>query len=218
MNPVKRLPRSVHGPLRSSVLMFDLPRVVEELVNNSLDAGAAKVSVFVNVRTCYIKVEDDGRGITRDELVILGEKRATSKSALLDDIKVGSHGLGSEGDMMLSLSDISIVEIRTKARGKPNAYCKIIKGSRCLFLGIDDQQEDVGTTVVVRDLFYDQPVRRRFMQSRLFSLNLCTLSSMWLALAVESLGLLLVLMGKGAWVAMVVGRLGYGCYGSWVSA
>ncbi|XP_042384329.1 DNA mismatch repair protein MLH3-like isoform X1 [Zingiber officinale] len=165
MNPVKRLPRSVHGPLRSSVLMFDLPRVVEELVNNSLDAGAAKVSVFVNVRTCYIKVEDDGRGISRDELVILGEKRATSKSALLDDIKVGSHGLGSEGDMMISLSDISIVEIRTKARGKPNAYCKIIKGSRCLFLGIDDQREDVGTTVVVRDLFYNQPVRRRYMQS-----------------------------------------------------
>ncbi|XP_042378547.1 DNA mismatch repair protein MLH3-like isoform X6 [Zingiber officinale] len=165
MNPVKRLPRSVHGPLRSSVLMFDLPRVVEELVNNSLDAGAAKVSVFVNVRTCYIKVEDDGRGISRDELVILGEKRATSKSALLDDIKVGSHGLGSEGDMMISLSDISIVEIRTQARGKPNAYCKIIKGSRCLFLGIDDQREDVGTTVVVRDLFYNQPVRRRYMQS-----------------------------------------------------
>ncbi|XP_074584609.1 DNA mismatch repair protein MLH3-like isoform X2 [Curcuma longa] len=165
MNPVKRLPRSVHGPLRSSVLMFDLPRVVEELVNNSLDAGAAKVSVFVNVRTCYIKVEDDGRGITRDELIILGEKRATSKSALLDDIKVGSNGLGSEGDMMLSLSDISIVEIRTKARGKPNAYCKIIKGSRCVFLGIDDQREDVGTTVVVRDLFSNQPVRRRYMQS-----------------------------------------------------
>ncbi|RRT68839.1 hypothetical protein GW17_00030688 [Ensete ventricosum] len=73
MQNIKRLPRNVHGTLRSGVVMFDLPRVVEELVNNSLDANPTKVSVFVNVRTCYIKIEDDGCGITRDELVTLGE-------------------------------------------------------------------------------------------------------------------------------------------------
>ncbi|CAL9125724.1 unnamed protein product [Musa textilis] len=167
MQNIKRLPRNVHGSLRSGVVMFDLPRVVEELVNNSLDANPTKVSVFVNVRTCYIKIEDDGCGITRDELVILGEKYATSKSGLVDDGRSSTHGLGFRGEALLSLSNISIVEVRTKARGKPNAYCKIIKafGSKCLFLGIDDQREGVGTTVIVRDLFYNQPVRRRYMQS-----------------------------------------------------
>ncbi|WOL05315.1 DNA mismatch repair protein MLH3 [Canna indica] len=165
MQHIKRLPRNIHGPLQSSVVIFDLPRVVEELLNNSLDAASNKVCVYINVRECYVKVEDDGCGITRDELVILGEKYATSRSSFLDDMEASHHGLGFKGEALLSLSDISIVEVRTKARGKPNAYCKIIKGSRCLFLGIDDQRECVGTTVIARDLFYNQPVRRRYMQS-----------------------------------------------------
>ncbi|XP_072973174.1 DNA mismatch repair protein MLH3 isoform X2 [Typha angustifolia] len=165
MQSIKRLPRSIHSPLRSSVFLFDLPRVVEELIYNSVDAGANKVDVSIKVKACYVKVEDDGGGITRDGLVMLGENCATSKYHLMHGEESSTGNLGFRGEALSSLSDISLVEIRTKARGRPNAYCKIIKGSKCLFLGIDDQRETVGTTVIVRDLFYNQPVRRKCMQS-----------------------------------------------------
>ncbi|XP_038970989.1 DNA mismatch repair protein MLH3 isoform X7 [Phoenix dactylifera] len=165
MQSIKRLPRSVHSPLRSSIVLFDLPKVVEELIYNSIDAGATKVYVSINIRACYVKVEDDGCGITRDGLVMLGEKYVTSKFGLMDDIESISKSLGFRGEALGSLSDISLVEVRTKARGKPNAYRKILKGPKCLFFGIDDRREVVGTTVIVRELFYNQPVRRRCMQS-----------------------------------------------------
>ncbi|XP_047049476.1 DNA mismatch repair protein MLH3-like [Lolium rigidum] len=166
MQSIKRLPKSVHSSLRSSIILSDLPRVVEELVYNSIDANAKKIDISVNVRACYVKVEDDGCGITRDELVLLGEKYATSKfHDVMGDVESSSRSFGSNGEALASLSDISVVEVRTKARGRPNSYCKIIKGSKCSHLGIDDQREAVGTTVVVRELFYNQPVRRKQMQS-----------------------------------------------------
>lgn len=166
MQSIKRLPKSVHSSLRSSIILSDLPRVVEELVYNSIDANARKIDVSVNVRACYVKVEDDGCGIARDELVLLGEKYATSKfHDIMGDAESSSRSFGLNGEALASLSDISVVEVRTKARGRPNSYCKIIKGSKCSHLGIDDQREAVGTTVVARELFYNQPVRRKQMQS-----------------------------------------------------
>ncbi|KAJ1288358.1 hypothetical protein BS78_02G083600 [Paspalum vaginatum] len=125
-----------------------------------------RIDIAVNIRACYVKVEDDGCGITRDELVLLGEKYTTSKfHNLMVDGEVIPRSFGLNGEVLASLSDISVVEVRTKARGRPNSYCKIIKGSKCLHLGIDDKREVVGTTVVVRELFYNQPVRRKQMQS-----------------------------------------------------
>nr|BAD33895.1 DNA mismatch repair protein -like [Oryza sativa Japonica Group] len=155
INTIKRLPKSVHSSLRSSIVLFDLSRVVEELID-----------ISVNARACYVKVEDDGCGITRDELVLVGEKYATSKfHNVMVDGEPSSRSFGLNGEALASLSDISVVEVRTKARGRPNSYCKIIKGSKCSHLGIDEQREVVGTTVIVRELFYNQPVRRKQMQS-----------------------------------------------------
>ncbi|WVZ65790.1 hypothetical protein U9M48_015097 [Paspalum notatum var. saurae] len=174
MQTIKCLPKSAYSSLRSSIILSDLPRVVEELIYNSIDANASKIDIAVNIRACYVKVEDDGCGITRDELVLLGEKYTTSKfHNLMVNGELSPKCFGLNGEALASLSDISVVEVRTKARGRPNSYCKIIKarpehrasGSKCLHLGIDDKREVVGTTVVVRELFYNQPVRRKQMQS-----------------------------------------------------
>ncbi|KAL4569562.1 hypothetical protein LXL04_025203 [Taraxacum kok-saghyz] len=95
----------------------------------------------------------------------------------------------NRGEALSSISDVSLLQVVTvgirqqmvkkncttksalistvtKAHGMPNGYCKVIKCSKCLYLGIDDDRQDVGTTVVVRDLFYNQLVRRRHLQSR----------------------------------------------------
>ncbi|PWZ38451.1 hypothetical protein Zm00014a_038171 [Zea mays] len=161
MQTIKRLPKSVHSSLRSGVILSDLPRVIEELIYNSIDANASKIDIAVNIRACYVKVEDDGCGITRDELVLLGEKYTTSKFHVMVDEELSFRSFGLNGEALASLSDISVVE-----------------GSKCLHLGIDDKREVVGTTgecsifslkqssaFVVRELFYNQPVRRKQMQS-----------------------------------------------------
>ncbi|XP_031269217.1 DNA mismatch repair protein MLH3 isoform X2 [Pistacia vera] len=165
MGTIKRLPETVRNTVRSGVVLFDLTRVVEELVFNSLDAGATKVSVFVGVGTSFVKVVDNGCGISRDGLMLLGERYATSKLQHLADMDAASRTFGYRGEALASISDVSLLEIMTKAYGRPNGYCKVMKGSKCLYLGIDDDRKEVGTTVVARDLFYNQPVRRKYMQS-----------------------------------------------------
>ncbi|KAL9241515.1 hypothetical protein vseg_015621 [Gypsophila vaccaria] len=164
MASIKPLSEAVLSSVRSGFIISSLANVVEELVYNSLDAGARKVSVLVGVNNGYIKVEDDGSGINRDGLMLLGERYATSKGHHLnkEDDSVGTFGF--RGEVLCSIADISLIEIITKIQGSPNGYRKVMKGRRCLYLSIDDKQ-DVGTTVVVRDLFYNQPVRRRQLQS-----------------------------------------------------
>ncbi|KAA3457610.1 DNA mismatch repair protein MLH3 isoform X2 [Gossypium australe] len=167
MGSIKPLPDAVRSTVRSATILFDLTRVVEELIFNSLDAAASKVSVFLSVGSSYVKVVDDGSGISRDGLVLLGERYVTSKLNHLSDLDAASSSFGFRGEALASISDVALVEIVTKAYGRPNGYRKVIKGSKCLYLGIDDDRKDTGTTVVVRDLFYNQPVRKKQMQSSL---------------------------------------------------
>ncbi|XP_074308711.1 DNA mismatch repair protein MLH3 isoform X2 [Silene latifolia] len=164
MASIKPLSETVLSTVRSGFIISSLSTVVEELVYNSLDASAKKVAILVGVNNGYIKVEDDGSGIDRDGLMLLGERYATSKVDHLnkEDDSVGSFGF--RGEVLCSIADISLIEILTKIQGRPNGYRKVMKGRRCLYLSIDDKQ-DVGTTVIVRDLFYNQPVRRRQLQS-----------------------------------------------------
>ncbi|CAL5326570.1 unnamed protein product [Camellia sinensis] len=125
MRDIKHLPEAVRSSVRSGIVLFNLTRVVEELIFNSLDARATKVSVAVGVGTHYIKVVDNGCGITWDGLVLLGERY---------------------GEALSSISDVSLLEVITKAHGRPNGYRKVMKGCKCLYLGIDDGRQDVGTT------------------------------------------------------------------------
>ncbi|CAA3033172.1 DNA mismatch repair MLH3 isoform X1, partial [Olea europaea subsp. europaea] len=126
MRRIERLPEAVHSSVRSGIVICDLTRIVEELVFNSLDAGATKVSVAVGAGSCYIKVVDNGSGITRDGLVLLGERNATSK---IDNFTVtdGTVSFGFQGEALGSISDVSLLEIVTKARGRPNGYRKVMK-------------------------------------------------------------------------------------------
>ncbi|KAF8101520.1 hypothetical protein N665_0204s0017 [Sinapis alba] len=165
MKTIKPLPEGVRHSMRSGIIMFDMARVVEELVFNSLDAGATKVSIFVGVGTCSVKVVDDGSGVSRDDLVLLGERYATSKFHDFTNVETASESFGFRGEALASISDISLLEITTKAVGRPNGYRKVMKGSKCLHLEIDDDRKDSGTTVTVRDLFYNQPVRQKYMRS-----------------------------------------------------
>ncbi|KAF6154355.1 hypothetical protein GIB67_026811 [Kingdonia uniflora] len=162
MKSIKHLPDAVHSSLRSGVNLFDLTRVVEELVFNSIDAGASKINVAFSVGTCYVKVEDDGCGIARDGLVLLGERYATSKLHCLAEMDNVTKNFGFRGEALGSLSDVSLLEITTKARGRPNGYRKIMKACNLSCL-LNSFLEEIN--LIVRDLFYNQPVRRKYMQA-----------------------------------------------------
>ncbi|KAH1224139.1 DNA mismatch repair protein MLH3 [Glycine max] len=190
MASIKLLSEAVRSSLRSGIFLVDFTRVVEELVFNSLDARATKgeteklkVSVFVSTGSCYLKVVDDGSGIPRDGMEMVGERYATSKFLNLVDLNASSENFGFRGEVLASISEVSLLEIVTKTYGRPNGYRKVLKGCKCLYLGIDDDRKEMGTTVVIRDLFYNQPVRRKYMQSSpnkvLQSIKNCVV---WLAL------------------------------------
>lgn len=163
METIRPLSEAVQSIVRSGFIISCLTTVVEELIYNSLDAGATKVSVSVAVNNGYVKVEDDGSGISRDGLVLLGERYATSKFLHYEKDDFVER-FGFRGEVLCSIADISLVEIVTRVQGRPNGYRKVMKGRKCLCLSIDNDRQDVGTTVIVRDLFYNQPVRRRQMQ------------------------------------------------------
>ncbi|MCO5589417.1 hypothetical protein L7F22_043384 [Adiantum nelumboides] len=165
MGHIAHLPKSVICQLRSSSILPDLAQALEELICNSLDAGAKKVCVYVDLTSFFIKVEDDGSGVTRDDLKLIGERYATSKLHDMVDLECGLSTLGFRGEALSSLSEIGVVEIITRTRGSPNTYKKILKGSKKLSLGLHGEQRAPGTTVVLRDLFYNLPVRRKVFQS-----------------------------------------------------
>lgn len=165
MGRITHLPESLIGHLRSSSILSDLAQAVEELICNSLDAGARKVCASVDLDSFYIKVEDDGVGISRDDLTLIGERHATSKLHDLVDLESGIATLGFRGEALSSLSDIAILEITSRIRGSPNVYKKILKGSKKLSLGLCSEQQTPGTKVVLRDLFHNLPVRRKVIQS-----------------------------------------------------
>ncbi|XP_021752839.1 DNA mismatch repair protein MLH3-like isoform X2 [Chenopodium quinoa] len=164
METIKPLPESVQSIVRSGFIISCFSTVVEELIYNSLDAGATKVSVSVAVNNGYVKVEDDGSGISRDGLVLLGERYVTSKLRHIHEKDNLEESFGFRGEVLCSIADISLVEVVTRVQGRPNGYRKVMKGRKCLCLSIDNDRQDAGTTVIVRDLFYNQPVRRRQMQ------------------------------------------------------
>ncbi|XP_050906323.1 DNA mismatch repair protein MLH3 isoform X3 [Lathyrus oleraceus] len=165
MATIRPLPESVRSSIRSGISLFDFTRIVEELVFNSLDARATKVSVFVNIGSCFLKVVDDGDGITRDGLELVGERYATSKFLNLADLNTTSENFGFRGEALASISEVSLLEIVTRAYGRPNGYRKVLKGCKCLYLGIDDDRKEAGTTVIVCEIFYNQPVRRKHIES-----------------------------------------------------
>ena len=135
MRGVKPLPEAVRSSMRSEVVLQDLTSVLEELIFSSFDAGATKVSVFVGVRTCYVKVVDDGHGITRDGLVLVGERYAPSKFDRSTKANATTVSFGFQGEALASISTVSLLENLTKASGRVNGYQKVMKVCACYCFG-----------------------------------------------------------------------------------
>src|SRR5215471_10002326 len=137
--------------------------VVKELVENSLDARARTVSVDITGGgSRLIRVTDDGVGIARDELALALARHATSKIATLDDLE-NLLTLGFRGEALPSIGSVARMQITSRIAGAEHGWCVTCEGGE-----ISEPKpapHAFGTTIEVRDLFYNTPARRKFQRS-----------------------------------------------------
>ena len=136
--------------------------VVKELVENSIDAGATNISVEIkNGGISYIRITDNGKGIMPDDIEMAFERHATSKIRKADDLETVTS-MGFRGEALASIASISHMEVISKAIGN-EIGCKVeVKGGQ--MLNREDAGCPQGTTMTVTDLFYNTPVRYKFLK------------------------------------------------------
>lgn len=136
--------------------------IVKELIDNSLDAGADKVSVEIkNGGIDSIVIKDNGKGIEYDDIVKAFLPHATSKIAKLDDLNAIST-LGFRGEALASISNVTQTKIVTKTPNQDVAYQMEVNGGD--FGEIVPTESAVGTKIQVNNLFFNTPARRKFLR------------------------------------------------------
>ena len=137
--------------------------VVKELVENAIDAGSANISIEIKGGGAeYIRVTDNGCGIERESIPLAFCRHATSKISSIEDL-LSITSLGFRGEALSSIAAVSKVELMTRQKGALLGYRYRIDGGRELF--IEEAGVPEGTTVIVRNLFYNTPARLKFLKS-----------------------------------------------------
>jgi DNA mismatch repair protein MutL len=137
--------------------------VVKELLENSLDAGATRIVIAVEGGgRKLIRVADDGCGMVRDDALLAFERHATSKLRSSDDL-LSIATLGFRGEALPSIASIARVELITRAAEEASGTRMEIAGGKLLLC--EEAGAPAGTTLTVRDLFFNTPARRKFLKS-----------------------------------------------------
>ena len=136
--------------------------VIKEMVENSIDAGATNITVEIkNGGISYIKVTDNGKGIAQDDLEIAFERHATSKIRSAEDLNTVTS-MGFRGEALASIAAISKVELVSKTKEQDTGYKVVVEAGDVL------EKEETGcqngTSITVRNLFFNTPVRYKFLK------------------------------------------------------
>ena len=136
--------------------------VVKEMVENSIDAGATSITVEIkNGGISFIKVSDNGKGISSDDLEIAFERHATSKIRSADDLNTVTS-MGFRGEALASIAAVANVEMISKTENQEIGYRVLVEAGDIL-----EKEETgcrTGTTITVRNLFFNTPVRYKFLK------------------------------------------------------
>lgn len=136
--------------------------IVKELVENAIDAGSTAVTVEIRRGgISYIRVSDNGSGIGCDDLPTAFLRHATSKVVSADDLN-HIHTLGFRGEALASIAAVSRIEATSKLPNAPLGYCLRMQGD--VTVSMEEAGCPDGTTIVVRDLFYNVPARLKFLK------------------------------------------------------
>ena len=163
MSKIRVLPDHLSNLIAAGEVVERPASVAKELVENAIDAGATRVTVDVEGGgRRLLKITDDGEGMTRDDAVLAFERHATSKISKAEDLAaIGT--LGFRGEALASIASVARVELVTRTEDASAATRVVIEGGR--MRDVKDAAHPRGTTIVVRDLFFNTPARRKFLRS-----------------------------------------------------
>src|SRR5436190_1832718 len=163
MNKIRILPDNLANQIAAGEVVERPAAVGKELVENAIDAGATRLQIDIELGgRRLMQVTDDGEGMVRDDAILAFERHATSKISTLEDLAmIGT--LGFRGEALASIASVAKVELITKTDSENVATRVVVEGGR--LIDVKDAARDRGTTIIVRDLFFNTPARRKFMRS-----------------------------------------------------
>ena len=163
MSKIRVLADHVANQIAAGEVVERPASVAKELVENSIDAGATRITIEIEAGgRRLLKVSDDGEGMVRDDAVLAFERHATSKIRASEDLAaIGT--LGFRGEALASIASVAKVELTTSTEGAASATRVAIDGGR--MRDVKDAAHPRGTTIAVRDLFFNVPARRKFLRA-----------------------------------------------------
>src|SRR5512143_2023861 len=163
MSRIHRLPVDLANQIAAGEVVERPASVVKELVENSIDAGARRIAITVDIGgKRLIRVEDDGEGMEPDDARLSLERHATSKIRRADDLGA-IVTLGFRGEALPSMASVSHFRMRTRARGEVSGT--EIRVNAGVLESVVEAGGPEGTLIEVADLFYNLPARRKFLKS-----------------------------------------------------
>jgi DNA mismatch repair protein MutL len=163
MGRIHQLPPDLANQIAAGEVVERPASVIKELVENSIDAGARRITISVELGgKKLIRVEDDGEGMTPEDARLAIERHATSKIRRADDLERIAT-LGFRGEALPSIASVSHFALRTRARGTQSGTEVRVNGGAVA--SVTEVGMPEGTSIDVGDLFYNLPARRKFLKS-----------------------------------------------------
>jgi DNA mismatch repair protein MutL len=171
MSAIRIMPELLVSQIAAGEVVERPASVLKELLENSLDAGAAELQVTLDAGgTKRVQVDDDGDGIAQGELALALARHATSKIASLEDLEsVGT--LGFRGEALAAIAAVARVELVSRARGAAHAWSVAAEGGDAR--APRPAARAPGTTVAVADLYFNTPARRKFLRTEATEFGHC---------------------------------------------
>ena len=156
------LPDALANQIAAGEVVERPASVVKELIENALDAAATRVTIEIqNGGKTEIRVADDGCGMDRDDALLCLDRHATSKISQPDDLQA-VRTFGFRGEALPSIASVSRLTLETAEAGGVGSRVRISGGK---IGGVEDTARQSGTTVIVRNLFFNVPARAKFLRS-----------------------------------------------------
>ncbi len=157
------LPQSIANMIAAGEVVERPASVVKELAENSVDAGAKTVTIEIKKGgMAYIRITDDGCGIAPEEVATAFKRHATSKIKTEEDLNA-IYTLGFRGEALASIAAVSRIDVFTKTKENEFGHSLFLEGGE--IIEEDDAGCPDGTTIIVRDLFFNTPARMKFLKN-----------------------------------------------------
>lgn len=160
---IKILPQSLSNKIAAGEVVGRPESVVKELIENSIDAGATHVTLIIkDAGKTSIQIIDDGSGMSEDDAVMSFQRHSTSKISSYEDLE-NILTLGFRGEALASIASVAQIELKTRMSSDEVATLVKVDGGE--ISPPEKVQGDTGTSITVKNLFYNTPGRRNFLKS-----------------------------------------------------